>query len=542
MYLVTLINNDKETTIHSPFFSAHKLLNAEIKREINIADGFNFEILPNNPGYSSISPLKTLVKVTNSKTGNVEFDGRILMPTESMSDSGSFSKSFICESELGFLHDSTQRHGEYHDITVRDFLIEIINNHNADISDDEIDKKFEVGIVEVDSSTGTLYRYLGYESTFETIKDKLLDRLGGELRVRKENGVRYLDYLQSIGERKSTEIRLSKNLKSITKETEPSDIITRLIPLGERIASEDEETTDASEARLTIESVNNGNDYIDDKEAMAVFGVIAKSHTWNDITQPNRLLTSGRQFLNENNRAKIQHQLSALDLSVVSKDPDSFEIGNWHSVVNGVMGINEDMRIVRQTIDIINPENNTLTIGDKFLRASDYQKEVRKAQARVNELENLVEGLSTRSRVTITQLKDSRDQLTTIQQTLLDVDLDNLPQELQTISQQILALQSTLDNLDIPEYGLVTQTEDGLMSAVDKTKLDSVTQDSLITQEERDKIDLISVTEPIDLDGITQDDFIAQSERDKLSLISVVEPIDLDDLLARIELLEGGAE
>ena len=75
MYLVTLINNDKETTIHSPFFSGNKLLNAEIKREINIADGFHFEILPNNPGYNSISPLKTLVKVTNSKTGDVEFDG-----------------------------------------------------------------------------------------------------------------------------------------------------------------------------------------------------------------------------------------------------------------------------------------------------------------------------------------------------------------------------------------------------------------------------------------------------------------------------------
>ena len=77
-----------------------------------------------------------------------------------------------------------------------------------------------------------------------------------------------------------------------------------------------------------------------------------------------------------------------------------------------------------------------------------------------------------------------------------------MPQELQTISQQILALQTLLDNLDIPEYGLATQTEDGLMSASDKTKLDGI-------------------------------------EVDKLNLISVTEPIDLDDLLARIEVLEG---
>ena len=62
-----------------------------------------------------------------------------------------------------------------------------------------------------------------------------------------------------------------------------------------------------------------------------------------------------------------------------------------------------------------------------------------------------------------------------------------------------------MDNLDIPEYGLATQTEDGLMSASDKVKLDGISMD-------------------------------------KLNLISVTEPIDLDDLLARIEVLEGGAE
>src|SRR5699024_8952835 len=125
----------------------------------------------------------------------------------------------------GFLNHSRQRHGEYHDITVKGFLQVIIDNHNRDVADDPIDKTFELGIVEVDSSTGTLYRYLGYENTFETIKDKLLDRLGGELRVRKEDGVRYLDYIKSIGERKSTEIRLAKNLKSISKEVDPSSVI-----------------------------------------------------------------------------------------------------------------------------------------------------------------------------------------------------------------------------------------------------------------------------------------------------------------------------
>src|SRR5699024_10127368 len=158
-----------ETTIHSPFFNDLKLPHGQIKQEINIADGFTFGVLPNNPGYNLIRPLHTLINVFNTQTSKFEFEGRVLMPTESMSESGVFTKSFLCESELGFLNDSAQRHGEFHNISVRDFLQVIIDNHNADVADDPIDKTFKLGIVDVDSSTGELYRYLGYESTMETI-------------------------------------------------------------------------------------------------------------------------------------------------------------------------------------------------------------------------------------------------------------------------------------------------------------------------------------------------------------------------------------
>src|SRR5690625_1706267 len=264
MYKITLINNGERTVIHHPAFNDVKVITGENRVEVNKASSFTFTILPNNPGYNLIQPLKTLIEVENIKTGKVEFDGRILTPKDTMSALGAFSKTFICESELGYLNDSAQRHGEYHNITPRQFLEVIIDNHNRDIANDDIDKTFVVGEVTVTNSTDNLYRYLGYESTLDTIFDKLVDRLGGELHVRKENGVRYLDYLATTKVVKRTEIKLSKNLKSITREVDPSEIITRLIPLGERIESDNPDDADASQARLTIESVNNGKDYIVD--------------------------------------------------------------------------------------------------------------------------------------------------------------------------------------------------------------------------------------------------------------------------------------
>lgn len=447
MYKVTLVNDGKETVIHSPFFNNLKLVAGTIKHGINVASSFTFTILPDNPGYKLIRPLKTLIQVFNTKTQKVEFDGRILMPTESMSDSGSFAKSFVCESELGYLNDSAQRHGEYHDITVKDFLQVIIDNHNRDVADDEIDKTFKVGIVDVDSSTGTLYRYLGYEPTLDTIDDKLISRLGGELRVRKENGVRYLDYLKSVGEHRSTEIRLAKNLKSITKEVDPTEIITRLIPLGEALDSEDEEATDASQRRLTIEEVNDGKDYIDDPEAMSVFGVIAKSVVWDDITVPSILKTRGEQYLRNNNRVKAQHEISALDLSILEIDPDSFEVGNWHPVINPVMNINENLRIVGKSIDIIEPENNDLNIGDQFKKASEYQHDAMKAERKVIDLESTVTRQSKRVVELSKASQQAQQEIERLQQVIADADVENLDQVLQQINNQLGGLYNNIGDI-----------------------------------------------------------------------------------------------
>lgn len=521
MYEVTLINDDEKTTIHSPYFDDVKLQSGEINIDINVANGFSFSFLPNQAAYNIVRPLKTLVKVFNHKTGEYDFEGRILMPTESMSESGEFGKSFVCEDELAYLNDSTQRHGEYHDISVKDFLKEIIDNHNADVADDDIDKTFEVGIVEVDSSTSTVYRYLGYDKTFDTIKDKLIDRLGGELRVRKEDGVRYLDYLKSAGERKSTEIRLAKNLKSLSKESDPTEIITRLIPLGESIESDNEQDTDASQKRLTIESVNDGKDYIDDKEAMAVFGIITKSEKWDDITQANRLLTSGKNFLKENNRIKTKYQITALDLSLIDLDVDSFDVGNYYPVINEVMGIDKELRIVKKTINILEPENSSLDIGDKFMTASEYQKEANKSRFKIADLEEVTSRQSKRLSEVREEMTNANHAIERINEALGDADVGELEQAVGELHKSVEGLQEAVGN--IPDYEIATEEKDGLISKENIQKINNITVSNSIDLDDisetlsnlKDKLDFISVNEEINLDQLKQDvDDLKNSNRE----------------------------
>ena len=404
MYEVKIINAADEKIINavSTNINAPRTL-GKCKFGINAIDSFSFSIFPNNHGFNSIYNLRTLVEILNTKTNKIIFKGRVLLSTPSMDKDGLLKKTVICESEMGYLMDSIQPFGEYHNITVKGFFELLINNHNSQVS---ADKRFVVGNVNVEDPNDSLYRFLNYEKTFEAIKDKLIDRLGGELLVRYENNIRYLDFVKVIGKTSDTEVRLSKNLVTVEQERDPSSIITRLIPLGAKLEN--------SEERVTISSVNNGRIYIDDEEAISEFGIIVNTEIWDDVTLPINLLTKGKAFLSANNKIKKKHNITALDLSVINMDIDSFEVGNTYRLINPLMGIDEELRVIEKTIDIGSPYDSTLTIGDKFEDIKEYQlkslkneKSITRVQETVSATVKVVGNVNSTLNTTVESLNDT---------------------------------------------------------------------------------------------------------------------------------------
>lgn len=483
MYLIKIydgIDDAQGTIIHTLYANGEKLTSGNIKLVGDGIDSFDFSINPSNPAWNNIRPLVTLVTITDVSSGKLIFDGRVLKPVQTMTANGQFNIKYTAESKLAYLHDSTQRHGEYNNMTVRDFLVEIIAQHNRQV---EPHKRFEVGNVTVTTTTDNIYRFLGYEKTWNAIQDKLISRLGGHIRLREG---KYIDYLESVGELRNTPIRLRKNLKDMQKEIDPTEIITRLVPLGARLETE-EGGSGVSEPRLTIESVNNGKDYIDDQALINEFGIIESNMTWDDVNTPSTLLLRGNQFFQSQRAARISYDVSAPNMNLIDASFEEFEVDDYYPIDNPVFAINEPIQVIGKDIDINNPQMSKLQIGDKYRTLSEYQAQANKQMLTVERLEERVDNLGTQNARLNQQLETAQGQLSTIQEDLLNVDLENLPEELQTIGQQIQALQTTLDNLDIPEYDVVTPYEDGLMSASDKAKLD-----------------LIHVTSIIDLDDILQ--------------------------------------
>lgn len=361
MYRVDLKLNNMEYPVHNDTI---KLTSGSVKQGINCIDSFSFTILPNNIGYNKIWDFKTLISVYNEKRKKYEFQGRVLYSTHSMDSSGKLSKSVVCESFLGYLQDSRQDYIYEQNWTGLELLTHLLTVHN---SQTEEEKHFKVGTVFTDEN---IYIGIQRESTWDCITKKIIEKIGGEIELRIEDDGMYIDIVKERGSTKITTIELSKNMKSITKDSDPSSYITRLIPLGAKLTDDNGNET---EERVDITSVNDGLNYIDDEVAIANFGIHIEYEYWDDVHESNILLTKAKNFLAENNKVLQKYKINALDLAMIDIDIDYIDVCNYYPIKNELLGINDKLRVITKTIDIINETSTNFEIGDNFKTLSDLE-------------------------------------------------------------------------------------------------------------------------------------------------------------------------
>lgn len=401
MYTVKIVNGENITTIHG---NGVWLKSGKISKGINTIDSFTFSMMPNNPGFNFITEFNTLVNVYDNE-GWLAFAGRVLYSETTMDESGLITKTVTCENVLGYLCDSIQPYVDTQNWTVAGLLKYLIDTHNSQV---EEYKHFTLGRVTARDSNNNLYQAVQRENTWSSIQSKLIDKIGGELRVRVNGDVMYLDYLDQIGEDKETEIALSVNMKSITREQDPTSFVTRLIPLGCKLMRDGEET----EHRLDIREVNGGVIYIDDAQALEAYGVHVGVVEWDDVTDPSNLLNKGRAWLEENNRVQVRYSITALDLSLIGLAMDDFEVGNTHPVKNALLGIDDSARIIKKSIDICEQAKSTIEVGDNFKTLSEMQIKQQKSTA------DSIAELKQNSNVVVEGLESTKKELGDLSQTL----------------------------------------------------------------------------------------------------------------------------
>lgn len=399
--------------VYDPRDEDKPIISGSVSLAVNTPGECSFELPPTHEVKQYIKKLKSVIQVYDDE--ELLFQGRVIFTESDMYG----ITNYTCEGELAFLLDSIQRPKKYGDLTPRSYLQDKINQHNKRV---ESGKQFTLGIVEKQTMNYDAREDNQYTNTFDTIMDKLIVSNGGYLRVRYENNMRYLDYLESYGRTSTQTIRFGQNILDLAEHINAEDIITVLIPLGKA-------PDNAAEGeKLTITSVNNGNDYLEDAEGINLYGRVEGTNTWDEVTLPANLKSKGQEYLNTIRNLAITIELTAVDLHLVDVDIDRIKLGDMVPVVSVPHKLDKYMFASKRSYNLLNPAQDKIILGDTISTLTDKQAAIQKAVNNQQDVKAEVQALNS----SVAQVS---------------VAVEKMGERVQTIDDNYTPLSEQIDNI-----------------------------------------------------------------------------------------------
>lgn len=374
--------------IHDPYSPrGNKIVHGEIKQAVNSIHELEFAIPLNHTMYQKMVPFKSIIEVVNLRDNEVEFVGRVLTTTNEMSTNG-FVQKVVCEDFLSYLHDSAQWFQKLANKGTEDYFRIIFESANSQI---EEFKRITPRNITVHGKSDRPFRYIGYDSSWDTVRDRIVNNIGGYLTLRELNTRLYIDWTKDIGVTKESPIKLGQNIKSASREVDFDGLATIIVPIGADLQSQnqgqdEDQSPDVTRAQLDIRSVNDGKMYLADQELIDEFGFIRKSVIWTEIDNPSILLARGKQYLRNQKIALAKWTISAVERYLIDSRYSKFKIGNKHKIINAPLSGIETLQILEKKIDILNPQTVDLTIGSQSQSLSAYQLQTQEADSSIEKL------------------------------------------------------------------------------------------------------------------------------------------------------------
>ena len=344
-----------DQTVYDNRLDDYKLLELKSTTGLNKGGTATITMPPNHPAYNAFISHRTIVEIYKDRV--LAWRGRALYPTDNFYK----QRTVTCEGERCFLRDATMRPYLYQDAPAAIFE-HVVMLYNSQV---EAFKQFKLGSCTVTDPNN----YIRLESTkaeqvLDTI-DKLVERCGGYIVfTTNSDGDRVINWLAELNYANNQTIEFGENLLDFSRTDANTDLVTVVIPYGAQIENED----GTEGERVTIASVNDGLDFIQDDAAVALRGVISRPVYWDDITEPANLLAKAQQYLNEKKNAITSLSLSAFDLSVQGQEFDTFREGDTVRVRSKPHGVDTTFLLEDREEDYLNPSQGRINLG-KDLRS-----------------------------------------------------------------------------------------------------------------------------------------------------------------------------
>lgn len=343
-----------ENILWQPKAGDKDILSPNVHLEVNKVGSASFSILPTHKFYKSMFRMKTIITILQED--KIIFKGRVYSETEDFRR----IKTIQCEGLLGYFNDSIVRPYKFSG-SPKEYFQMLIDQHNAQV---EPFQRFKVGRMTVYDDNDYIVRASSeYPTTWSEINSKLIDLMGGYIVIRYEDDGNYIDYLSDYEHTAEQSIAFAVNLLDISSETNSESISTCIIPFGASITNESDDGENTSEQKIDIKTVNSGEDFVYDKQAIEQYGRIYEIVDWPDVTLPENLIKKARAYLADKIKLSTQITVKVIDLHLSDKEIKAFRIGDYVRVYSKPHEIDEVIILTTYDLDLLDPTKCSITLN-----------------------------------------------------------------------------------------------------------------------------------------------------------------------------------
>lgn len=319
-------------------YTMHSIL---IRERINTGGSATLLLPPGHPLREGFSAFKTPVEIY--RNGVLRWRGRALPESRDFYCRGKIT----CEGELCFLQDSTLRPGTYSGEPAAVFS-SFINTHNKRV---EEWKRFAVGNITVTADENVEVKLRAGQKTYAAVQDLVATYGGIILFDSAPDGTRRINWYREMPYSCNQRIALGVNLTDYSSSVDATGFATRIVPYG---------AEDAEGNPITINI--DGKDYVESADGIAQRGIIEKSVTYPDITDPEELRAAAQRDVDKSATLPETIRLSALDISRQNLGLETFRMGQRVSAESAPHKLSGFYDLVAMEEDLVSPGAGSITL------------------------------------------------------------------------------------------------------------------------------------------------------------------------------------
>lgn len=344
-------NKDKKELINGK--RTKNRVDGKIIHATKSLDSIQFNIYPNNTGYTQIFSFITKISIGE------EFEGRVISVIPQMDENGKVYKQVTCEENMGYLKDIVFILGGIPEEkaadreTVIKTLLEYYNSSEPNLPISVGSISYPRCPTVLTQGSKSVYDCLtGGEILTEDDTDYfILNRwfTGSELKYQ-------LNVVNTSNNYSDVKIQLGKNLRSIVVTPNFNEFCTRLYPKGV--------DKEGQEFGISDLYAPHGAWYCDSPKLIEKYGVIEGIKKFEDAKTEQYLKTRAEDYMRYMENISTDVNITAYDLKQMGLTIEEFKLGYCYEIICQLINYDQYMQLIQITQDLNNEWDVQLTFRE----------------------------------------------------------------------------------------------------------------------------------------------------------------------------------